>query len=62
MFLEKSIYCAVMVFGAEVRADTVSCFFVGSASQLPGRQAGLCVVNVAGAAAEACVLCVQVLL
>lgn len=61
MFLEESIYCAVVV-GAEVGADTVSCFGGGSALQVRGRQAGLCLVVVAGAAVEACVFCVQVLL
>jgi len=59
VFLEESIYCAIMVFGAEVGADTVSCFGGGSASQVPGRRAGLGLVSVAGAAVEACVLCVQ---
>lgn len=56
MFLEESIYCAVMVVGAEVGADTVSCFGGGSALQVLGRQAGICLVTV-----EACVFCVQVL-
>ncbi|TNN79786.1 hypothetical protein EYF80_010020 [Liparis tanakae] len=55
----KSIYCAIVVFGAEVGADTVSCFGGGSASHVPVRQAGLGLVSVAGAAVEACVLCVQ---
>ena len=61
MFLEESIYCAVVVRG-EVRADTVSCFGGGSALQVLGRQAGPCLVTVAGAAVEACVFCVQVVL
>lgn len=51
-----------MVVGAEVGADTVGCFGCGSALQVRGRQAGLCLVTMAGAAVEACVFCVQVLL
>ena len=51
-----------MVVGAEVGADTVSCFGGGSAVQVSGRQDGLCLVSVAGAAVEACVFCVQVVL
>ncbi len=51
-----------MVVGAEVGADTVSCFGGGSALQVQGRQAGLCLVTVAGTAVEACIFCVQVLL
>lgn len=62
VFLDESIYCAVVVVGAEVGADTVSCFGGGSAVQVSGRQAGLCLVTVAGAAVEACVFCIQVLL
>lgn len=61
MFLEESIYCA-MVIGAEVGADTVGCFGGGSALQVRGSQAGLCLVTVAGTAVEACVFCAQVLL
>lgn len=61
MFLEESIYCAV-VFGAEVGADTVGCFGGGSALQVWGGQAGLCLVTGAGTAVEACVFCVQVVL
>lgn len=60
MFLEVSIYCA-MVIGAEVGADTVSCFGGGSALRVQ-RQSGLCLVTVAGTAVEACVFCVQVVL
>lgn len=51
-----------MVVGAEVGADTVSHFCGGSALQVRGRQAGLCLVMVAGTAVEACVFCVQVVL
>lgn len=51
-----------MVIGAEVGADTVSCFGDGSALQVRGRQAGFYLVTVAGTAVEACVFCVQVLL
>lgn len=51
-----------MVVGAEVGADAVRCFCGGSVMQLLGRQAGLCLVTVAGAAVQACVFCVQVVL
>ena len=61
VFLEESIYCANTVIGAEVRADTISCFGGGSALQVQGRQAGLCLVIVAGTTVEAYVFCVQVL-
>lgn len=59
VFLEESIYCAVT--GAEVRADTVSCFGGGSGLQVPGRQAGCWLLMMAGAAVEACIFRVQVL-
>lgn len=61
MFLVESIYCAVVV-GAEVGADTVSCFGGGSALQVQGRQAGLCLVTAAGPTVQPCVFCVQVVL
>lgn len=56
MFLEESV-CHAAVLGAEVRADTISCFRGGSGLQRQGRWAGL--VMVAGSAMEACVFCVQ---
>lgn len=56
MFLEESVSHAVVI-GAEVGADTVSCFRGGSGLQRRGRRAGL--VMVAGSAMEVCVFCVQ---
>lgn len=62
MFLEESVSCAVMVAGAEVRADTVSCFGGGSVLRGRGGEAGLCLVAAVRGGVEACVFCVQVVL
>lgn len=56
MFLEESV-CHAVVVGAEVGADTISCFRGGSGLQRQGRRADL--VMVAGSAMEARVFCVQ---
>jgi len=55
VFLEECVYCAVVVSGAEVRTDAVGCFAGGSASQVQGGQAGLCLVTMAGSTLKACV-------
>lgn len=62
LFLEESIYCAIVVAGAKVGADTICRFGGGSALRFQGRQVGLYLVTVARTAVEACVFCVQILL